>query len=75
MIKVNSIFDFEGNIPKLFDFLYIAGKETVYFENEDITVEPNSDMVSNLMLCFYCYFYENHKIIDDYNRWKSSKNA
>lgn len=70
MIRVKSIFKFEGDIPKLFVFLHDALPETVYFENEDITVEPDSDGFANLMLCYYCYFYKNPKIADDYTRWQ-----
>ena len=75
MIKVASIFEFEGDVPKLFSFLHDAIPETVYFENEDITVEPDGDEFFNLQLCFYCYYYKNRKIADDYERWMSAQNA
>lgn len=54
-VKIPSIFMFKGGADELFPFLYACkGKNcTVYFDNEDITVSPDSDARQNVMLSIY----------------------
>lgn len=75
-IILPSIFDFKGGCSEIFSFL--AGCKayncTVVFENEDITVPPETDIPVTMKLSIYAMLAENSKPFDDYIRYIYKKN-
>jgi hypothetical protein len=72
ILRLRSIFDFAGGTEELFPFLYACEKRncTVVFENEDITVAPDSKGIAqDVLLTFYASISKNQKIVNDYIRY------
>ena len=73
-ITLRSVFDFVGGSDELFPFLYGCEKMncTVIFDNEDITVLPNSKSngdFQNIILSIYAWIARAPKIANDYMRY------
>jgi hypothetical protein len=70
-ITFRSIFDFTGGIPDVFEFLGHCSKQscTVVFDNENLTVKPDSNVTTNVMLTFYAHIAEHPEVIAEYLRY------
>lgn len=73
-ITIPSVFMFKGGCMELFPFLAACSGYncTVYFKNEDITVEPKSESLNNVLLTLYMSLVETPKIANDYLRYLSN---
>jgi len=71
VLTFRSIFDFTGGITDVFAFLEHCREKncTVIFDNENIHVKPESDLVMNMTLMLYAWIAENPKLTIDYFRY------
>ena len=73
-ITIPSVFMFKEGCKELFPFLAACSEHncTVYFENEDITVEPKSELMNQVVLTTYMSLVEVPKIANDYLSYLSN---
>lgn len=73
-ITIPSVFMFKKGCKELFPFLAACSGYncTVYFKNEDITINPDSEGTDKLLLTIYMSLIESPKIANDYLRYLSN---
>lgn len=71
VLHIDSIFRFKGGCSQLFIFLKNCSDCdcTVIFDNEGLTVTPNSNPETNMILVMYASIAENPKVAIEYHNY------